>query len=158
MFMTESAKTTTPEKIERTEISTTAPYSDITVGIMTVLFGPITGGILAYISLKNLKNESAMYVLMGSFGLTIVLLLVLMTVLYNVEFPSIVIQAPLAAIFVLAQQKTVKAWAESNQTHKYQAWWKGLLWGLLGTVIYFILAFMVAFAVESFISVPALNG
>ena len=132
------------ENPKRTEKSDTAPFSNTVVVTVTIFLWPIAWGLLSYVSLRNLWKETAMYALITSLVLTVILSYVFMVPLAEVDVLWIVVQAPMALIFILFQNKAVKEWALQNPTVKYRNAPKDIGWVLLWFALFFVIAFIVA--------------
>ncbi len=125
-------------KIKRTVYDENAPYDNVSVWFAWWLFWPIAGAILSYISLKNLWDKNAKYVLLWGFLITIILTYLLVFVIPETNNLKLWF---LWLIFMLFQQKKVKKWAEDNPDKKYQSWFKALGWSILWWIALFLISF-----------------
>ena len=130
------------EKIERTVYYKDAPYSNTSVWIIGFIFWPIAWAILAYISLKNLWNKYAKYILLWWFILTILICYILIYIIPETDELSLWF---LWLMFMGFQQKYVKKWSEENPEKKYKSWWKAFWWWILWIITYFIIALIIVF-------------
>jgi hypothetical protein len=132
------------EKIKRTVEDDNSPYDNVSVWVAWCVLWPIAGAILSYISLKNLWNEYAKYVLLWGFLITIILTYVLIFIIPDT--PNFQIWF-LWLIFMLFQQKQVKKWSEDNPEKKYKSWFKALGWGIVGWILFFSTIFITSFII-----------
>lgn len=134
----------TEDKILRTENSDSAPISHYVIWGVTILLWPMAGGLLTYVSLKKLWKETASYAIITAVILSIIISYALMVPLADVEIQWIVIQAPMAMIFIFLQYTAVNEWAIKYPNIKYRNNPKDAGWALLWLILYYVIAFIVA--------------
>ena len=130
------------KNIKRTKYDKNAPYDNISVWSAWVIFWPVAWWILSYISLKNLWNRYAKYVLIWSFILPILFSYLLIFIIPDI--PSIQLWF-LWLIFMWFQQKQVQKWSEDNPNKKYKNWFKAFWWGILWLLLFIITYFVSGF-------------
>jgi dolichol kinase len=99
--------------------------------------------------LKRLNKDHALQVLFWSIALSVIVAYLLMTVLFDVDIPWIVLQAPMAAILVFSQQKALKEWKGEREDVKYASKLSAFLFWVLWMILYLLLSFIMAFILLS---------
>lgn len=135
------------KKIKRTKYDPNAPYRNSDVWLLSVLLWPIWWAIMSYISLKNLWDNRAKFILIWTVAL---ILWFTHIVTYEIPDTSSVSFWLFWLMYMYFQKNAVDKWSKENPETKYKNGFKSLWWGLLWIIIMFIIVFLYIMVYETY--------
>ena len=123
------------------------PWRPRVSGIIGFIFGPLAAGLLTFINFRRLGKErkatlTLLYTFVGSI-LLFLLLGVMKTEQTEIVGPLVGnIVCPL--LFPFIQKKDFKIWRNQNPQLQPNTGWNSIGWGVIGSVIFFVLALIIA--------------
>jgi hypothetical protein len=122
-----------------------APWRPKAAGRVAFFFGPVAGALVVAISLRRMGYEQiARKVTLLALGVTIAEVSILLFIPeFLVRFVALGAHVAFLLIFPVLMEKEFSEWQSTHPNAMPSNGWNAIGWGLVGTVLYFVIAFLV---------------